>query len=271
MSELKIVVVGAAGRMGKTLIGQVTESQGCILSGATEPEGAPMLGRDAGVVAGVGELGITITDDPLPLIAQAQAVLDFTAPAAAVAHAGLCAQARIVHVIGTTGFNPAQEDQIRAAARHATIIKAGNMSLGVNLIAQLTRQVAKLLDPDFDIEIVEMHHRHKVDAPSGTALLLGQAAAEGRGVDLDKVADRGRDGITGAREPGHIGFAALRGGGVVGEHSVLFAAEDEIIELSHRAFDRSIFARGALHAAKWGQGRAPGLYSMADVLGFSDD
>lgn len=270
MSDLKIVVVGAAGRMGKTLIAQVSETEGCILSGATEPEGAPMLGRDAGLVAGVGELGVTITHDPLPLIAQAQAVLDFTAPAAAVAHAGLCAQARIVHVIGTTGFSAEEEDRIRAAARHATVIKAGNMSLGVNLIAQLTRQVAKLLDPSFDIEIVEMHHRHKVDAPSGTALLLGQAAAEGRGVDLDKVADRGRDGITGARQPGHIGFAALRGGGVVGEHSVLFAAEDEIVELSHRAFDRSIFARGAVHAAKWGQGHAPGLYSMADVLGFSD-
>jgi len=173
-----------------------------------------------------------------------------------------------VHVIGTTGFEVEHEAAIAAAARHATIIKAGNMSLGVNLLAQLTRQVAKLLDDAFDIEILEMHHRHKVDAPSGTALLLGAAAAEGRGVKLSDVAARGRDGITGARKTGDIGFAVLRGGGVVGEHSVIFAADDEIIELRHHASDRSIFARGAVAAAKWGQGKRPGLYSMADVLGF---
>ena len=183
MSNIKIVVVGAAGRMGRTLIGQVSRTPGCEISGATEPAGSQFLGRDAGALAGIEPLGVAITDDPLELIAKANAVLDFTSPAAAVEHAALCAQARIVHVIGTTGFEAEHEAAIAAAARHATIIKAGNMSLGVNLLAQLTRQVAKLLDDAFDIEILEMHHRHKVDAPSGTALLLGAAAAEGRGVN----------------------------------------------------------------------------------------
>ncbi len=268
MSDLKIIVAGAAGRMGRMLVRQVTQTPGCVVSGATERAGSEFLGRDAGTLAGLDALGVAITGDPLALIATANAVLDFTAPDAVVEHAALCAQARIVHVIGATGFEPAHEAAIAAAARHATIIKAGNMSLGVNLLAQITRQVAKVLDAAFDIEILEMHHRHKVDAPSGTALLLGEAAAEGRGVKLPDVAVRGRDGVTGARKAGGIGFASLRGGAVVGEHSVLFAADDEIIELRHQAFDRSIFARGAVAAAKWGQGKRPGLYSMADVLGF---
>lgn len=268
MSTIKIVIVGAAGRMGRTLVRQVSQTPGCGVSGATEPAGSEFLGRDAGLLAGIDALGVAITDDPLQLIAGANAVLDFTSPAAAASHAALCAQARIVHVIGATGFEPEQEAAIAAAARHATIIKAGNMSLGVNLLAQLVRQAAKILDNAFDIEILEMHHRHKLDAPSGTALLLGEAAAEGRGVKLADAAVRGRDGITGARKAGDIGFAVLRGGGVVGDHSVLFAADDEIIELRHQAFDRSIFARGAVAAARWGQGKKPGLYSMADVLGF---
>ncbi|MEQ1889176.1 MAG: 4-hydroxy-tetrahydrodipicolinate reductase [Alphaproteobacteria bacterium] len=270
MSNIRIVVVGAAGRMGRTLVRQVSQTPGCEISGATEPAGSEFLGRDAGALAGIDALGVTITDDPLELIAGANAVLDFTSPAAAVGHAALCAQARIVHVIGTTGFEPEQESAIAAAARHSTIVKAGNMSLGVNLLAQLTRQAAKLLDAAFDIEILEMHHRHKVDAPSGTALLLGEAAAQGRGVKLTDAAARVRDGITGARKSGDIGFAVLRGGGVVGEHRVIFAADDEMFELRHQAFDRSIFARGAVAAARWGQGRRPGLYSMKDVLGFSE-
>ncbi|MFZ5834813.1 MAG: 4-hydroxy-tetrahydrodipicolinate reductase [Pseudomonadota bacterium] len=269
MANIKIVVVGAAGRMGRTLVRQVSQTPDCEISGATEPAGSEFLGRDAGVLAGLDPLGVVITGDPLELIAKANAVLDFTSPAAACEHAALCAQARIVHVIGTTGFDAAQEAAIAAAARHAIIIKSGNMSLGVNLLAQLTRQVAKLLDSTFDIEILEMHHRHKVDAPSGTALLLGEAAAQGRGVKLSDTAARGRDGVTGPRKAGDIGFAVLRGGGVVGEHSVIFAADDEIIELRHQASDRSIFARGAVAAAKWGQGKRPGLYSMMDVLGFS--
>ncbi len=270
MSDIKIVIVGAAGRMGRTLVRQVAQTPGCVLAGASETAGSEFLGRDAGTLAGIDALGVAITDDPLPLIAGANAVLDFTAPDAAVAHAGLCAQARIVHVIGTTGLSAQHEAAIKAAARHAIIIKAGNMSLGVTILAQLTKQVAALLDDAFDIEILEMHHRHKIDAPSGTALLLGEAAAEGRKVKLSEVSARGRDGVTGARRPGDIGFAVLRGGEIVGEHSVMFAAGDEIIELRHRAFDRSLFARGALRAAIWGQGKKPGLYAMADVLGFND-
>ena len=194
-------------------------------------------------------------------------MIDFTSPAATVEFAALAAQARAVHVIGTTGLEAGDLARIAAAARHATIIRAGNMSLGVNLLLGLTRKVAQALGPEFDIEIVEMHHRHKVDAPSGTALMLGEAAAEGRGVALADVSDRGRDGITGAREPGHIGFSAVRGGDVVGEHDVIFAGPGERVILRHVATDRAIFARGALHAALWGQGKAPGEYTMADVLG----
>lgn len=267
--DLKIVVAGAAGRMGRALVGRVAATDGFTLFGATETAGSPSLGHDAGDVAGAGVLDVPITDDPLVVFKDADAVLDFTAPAATVDHAALAAQARIVHVIGTTGFDAAQEEKLAAAARHATIIKAGNMSLGVNLLTWLTREVARRLDADFDIEIVEMHHRHKVDAPSGTALMLGEAAAAARGVDLGEVADRGRDGITGERERGHIGFAALRAGNVVGEHTVIFAADDEIVELRHKAGNRSIFARGALQAARWGQGKGPGTFTMLDVLGFS--
>jgi len=207
-----------------------------------------------------------LTGDPLPVIAKAQALIDFSKPEVSVELAALAAQARIVHVIGTTGIDAAGEEKIRAAARHAVIVKSGNMSLGVNLLAALVKQAAKAL-PDFDIEIVEMHHRLKVDAPSGTALLLGKAAADGRDVSLDKKSVRVRDGHTGAREMGTIGFATLRGGTVVGEHKVILAGAHERVELSHVAEDRSIFANGALTAARWGQGKKPGLYSMADVLG----
>jgi len=208
-----------------------------------------------------------VTSDALDVISRSDGILDFTSPKATVEFAGLAANARAVHVIGTTGLTAADEAQIAAAARHAPIIKAGNMSLGVNLLVALTRKVAAALDADFDIEVLEMHHRHKIDAPSGTALMLGRAAAEGRGVDLDKASVRVRDGHTGARRRGDIGFATLRGGSVVGDHSVLLAAEGEIVELKHRAADRGIFARGAVKAALWGRGKGPGLYSMMDVLG----
>jgi 4-hydroxy-tetrahydrodipicolinate reductase len=209
---------------------------------------------------------VKLTDDPLPIIANAQALIDFTRPAVSVELAALAAQARIVHVIGTTGCSEDDEAKIRAAARHAVIVKSGNMSLGVNLLAALVKQAAKAL-PDFDVEIVEMHHRMKVDAPSGTALLLGNAAAEGRNISLDEKAVKSREGHTGAREPGAIGFAALRGGTVVGEHQVILAGPHERVVLSHVAEDRTIFANGALAAARWGQGKKPGLYTMADVLG----
>ncbi|MEQ8746419.1 4-hydroxy-tetrahydrodipicolinate reductase [Pyruvatibacter sp.] len=270
MSTLSIVVTGAAGRMGRALIEAVQATDDCRISGALEYAGHADLGKDAGVLAGVGEIGVPITDDALPAFASAHAVLDFTTPDATVDFADLAAQARIVHVIGTTGFGAEHETRLAAAARHATLVRAGNMSLGVNLLAALTKRVAQALDADWDIEIVEMHHRHKVDAPSGTALMLGDAAAAGRGVALDDVADRGRDGQTGERTRGDIGFAALRGGSVVGDHSAIFAGEKERIVLSHIAEDRSIFARGAVKAAQWGQGKGPGTFSMLDVLGLSD-
>jgi len=269
MSDIKIVVAGAGGRMGRTVIHMIAETKGCVLSGALEAHGKPDLGQDAGVLAGLQPLGVQLTDDPLPLLAKADALIDFTAPKSSVELAALCAQARIVHVIGTTGCSAEDETKIRAAARHAVIVKSGNMSLGVNMLAALVRRAAQAL-PDYDIEIVEMHHRSKVDAPSGTALLLGQAAAAGRDVSLKEKSVRARDGITGARNDGAIGFASLRGGTVVGEHEVIFAGPQERIVLAHVAEDRAIFARGALAAAKWGQGKKPGLYAMADVLGLAD-
>ena len=267
MSETRIAVMGAAGRMGRELVRAVAAVAGCRVAGGIEAAGSKAIGQDLGVLAGLGELGVKVTDDPLELIARADAILDFTVPAATVEFAGLAANARIVHVIGTTGLGAEHEAAIRAAARHATIVKSGNMSLGVNLLVALTRKVAEVLDADFDIEVVEMHHRHKVDAPSGTALMLGEAAASGRRIGLKEHSVRSRDGHTGARRRGDIGFATLRGGNVVGEHTVIFAADGERIELSHRATDRSIFARGAVKAALWGQGKGPGLFTMTDVLG----
>ncbi len=267
MDDMRLVVVGAAGRMGRTLIRVVAETPGVVLAGAVEREGAAEIGRDAGELAGLGPIGIAIADDPLPLFAKADGVLDFTIPAATVAFSEIAAQARIVHVIGTTGLSVEDDAKIAAAARHAPVIKSGNMSLGVNLLAALVRQAAKALDADFDIEVLEMHHRHKVDAPSGTALLLGKAAAEGRGIDLEEHWVKVRDGHTGERRRGDIGFATLRGGSVVGEHSVILAGEGEVIELTHKAGDRAIFARGAVKAALWGREKKPGRYAMADVLG----
>ena len=267
MSKMKIAVTGAAGRMGRELVRTVHGRQDCAVAGAIEQEGSIALGQDVGLLAGLGKLGVVITDDPLELFAKVDAVLDFTIPKATVEFAGLAANARIVHVFGTTGLAPDDDAKIAAAARHATIVRSGNMSLGVNLLTALTRKVAEALDADFDIEIVEMHHRHKVDAPSGTALMLGKAAADGRGVDLGKVGARGRDGHTGERRRGDIGFASLRGGSVVGDHSVIFAADGELIELRHHAADRGIFARGAVKAALWARGKGPGLFSMMDVLG----
>ena len=268
MSELPgIVVTGASGRMGRMLIRTVLESGRARLAACVERAGHDWIGQDVGLAMGSAELGVKITGDPVEAFVDAQAVIDFTVPAATVEFAGLAAQARAVHVIGTTGLSEADLERIAPSARHAVIVRAGNMSLGVNLLVQLTRKVAAALDEDFDIEIVEAHHRMKVDAPSGTALMLGEAAAEGRGVDLAKVSDRGRDGITGARERGHIGFAAIRGGDIVGEHDVIFAAPGERVILRHVATDRAIFARGALRAALWGQDKKPGEYDMMDVLG----
>ena len=267
MSDMKIVVMGAAGRMGRQLVRAIHAAEGCAVAGGTEAPGSPHLGADLGTLAGLEPLGVPVTSDALALIATADAVIDFTVPKVSVEIAGLAANARIVHVIGTTGFTDGDEAAIKAAARHATVIKAGNMSLGVNLLTAITRRVAKALDAEFDIEIVEMHHRQKVDAPSGTALMLGAAAAEGRGIDLKTASVKARDGHTGPRRKGDIGFATLRGGTVVGDHTVIFAGEGERIEITHRAEDRAIFARGAVKAALWGRSKGPGLFSMIDVLG----
>ncbi|WP_085310704.1 4-hydroxy-tetrahydrodipicolinate reductase [Planktotalea arctica] len=262
-----IVVTGASGRMGQMLIQTILESDKVHLVAALEREGHHWVGRDVGAAMGGADIGVLVSDDPLDAFAKAQAVIDFTAPDASVAFAGLAAQARAVHVIGTTGFDDSHLAAIERASHHAPIVRAGNMSLGVNLLTQLTKKVSAALDEDFDIEVIEAHHNMKVDAPSGTALMLGEAAAEGRGVALVDVRDSGRDGITGARKRGDIGFTAIRGGDIVGEHDVLFAAAGERIVLRHMATDRRVFARGAIKAALWGQGKAPGEYDMLDVLG----
>jgi 4-hydroxy-tetrahydrodipicolinate reductase len=262
-----IVITGASGRMGRMLAATVAASDRARLVGAVERAGHAWVGQDYGVAMGGAPNGVTVTDDPLEAFAKAQAVIDFTAPAATVEFAALAAQARAVHVIGTTGLEAEHLARLKAAARHAVIVRAGNMSLGVNLLVQLTQKVARALDTDWDVEILEMHHRHKVDAPSGTALMLGEAAAEGRGIALEANREAGRDGITGPRQPGAIGFASLRGGDVVGEHEVIFAGDGERIILRHIATDRAIYARGALRAALWGQSQKPGEYDMLDVLG----
>ena len=262
-----IVVTGASGRMGQMLVKLIAGSDRARLVGCVERQGHAWIGQDIGVAMGGAALGVRVTDDPLEAFVQAQAVVDFTTPEASVEFAALAAQARAVHVVGTTGLEAAHQRKLTLAAHHAVIVQAGNMSLGVNLLTRLTQKVAQALDADWDIEIVEAHHRMKVDAPSGTALMLGQAAALGRGVALDQVRVSGRDGITGARRRGDIGFAAIRGGDVEGEHDVIFAADGERIVLRHIATDRSVFARGALRAALWGQGQKPGRYDMMDVLG----
>lgn len=273
MSEnvMKLVVVGAAGRMGQTLIRLIHETPGVELHAAVGRDRSPFIGRDAGEVSGLGPIGVAVTSDALAAFVHADGVIDFTSPKSSVEFATLAAQARIVHVIGTTGCSSEDEARFEAAARHARVVKSGNMSLGVNLLGVLTTQAARALDgKNWDIEILEMHHKHKVDAPSGTALLLGEAAARGRDINLSANSVRVRDGHTGARETGTIGFATLRGGSVVGDHSVIFAGEGEQVTLTHHAADRSIFARGAISAALWARDQKPGLYSMLDVLGLAD-
>jgi 4-hydroxy-tetrahydrodipicolinate reductase len=269
MTAIRVTVAGASGRMGRALLRALAETPGMKLAFALEREGHSDLGRDAGELAGLPRAGIALTSDSLTALASSDAVLDFTSPVSSLLLAQLAAQARIVHVIGTTGFSEGDLAKLSAAARHAVIVKSGNMSLGVNLLAALVKAAAKAL-PDYDVEIVEMHHRMKVDAPSGTALLLGEAAAEGRGIALRDHREQAREGQTGPRAEGAIGFASLRGGTVVGDHTVTFAGPHERIELTHRAEDRMIFAKGALTAAGWGQGKKPGLYSMRDVLGLAE-
>ena len=267
VQDAGVVVAGASGRMGRMLVAEVARTDGLSLVGALDREGSEHLGADVGELAGIGRLGVLVESDPLEAMARARVLIDFTAPEATLALSELAAQARAVHVIGTTGFTEEQVAALEPASRHSVQVRAGNMSLGVNLLVGLTRRVAAALGTGWDVEVVEAHHRFKADAPSGTALMLGEAAAEGRGVRLADVADRGRDGITGPRREGAIGFHAIRGGDVVGEHDVIFAADGERVVLRHLATDRAIFAKGAVRAAVWGLEKGPGRYDMMDVLG----
>ncbi len=264
---MRIGVVGAAGRMGRMLVQEIAGHEGAALAGAVERPGSDAIGQDAGTLAGIGAVGVAVGDDPKALFDAADAVIDFTTPDATMTHAVLAVRSNTALVIGTTGLDAAQEQTLADAARTVPMVYAPNMSVGVTLLTALVEQVARTLGPEFDIEVFEIHHRHKVDAPSGTALGLGRAAARGRGVDLDAVSERGRDGHTGARAPGAIGFAALRGGDVVGDHTVTFAGAGERIELTHKAASRQIYSAGAVRAALWLENRAPGLYRMTDVLG----
>ncbi len=267
MEPLAIGIVGAAGRMGRMVARVAAETEGCALAGGTEAAGSEAIGRDLGELAGIGAQGLAVGDDPTALFAASDVVIDFTTPAALLAHAALAKETGTIYVVGTTGLAAEHEAALDAAARATAVVQAANMSLGVNLLLDLVERVSAALGPEADIEILEMHHRHKVDAPSGTALALGRAAAAGRGVELEAVAQKVRDGVTGPRRAGDIGFATLRGGDVPGEHSVIFAAEGERLELTHRAGTREIFARGAVRAALWCRGKPPGRYTMRDVLG----
>ncbi|MFL6796475.1 MAG: 4-hydroxy-tetrahydrodipicolinate reductase [Xanthobacteraceae bacterium] len=270
MSDMRLIVAGAGGRMGRTLIHAIAATDGVILAGAVDAPGSAVIGRDAGDLAGLGKNGVTVVTDVAPLLAQADGLIDFTIPAATLAFAELAALQGVLHLIGTTGIDGEGERLIEEAAKRTVIVKSGNFSMGVVLLEALVRRVASTLPEEFDIEILEMHHNKKIDAPSGTALMLGRAAARGRGIDLPQRSIRGRDGVTGVRCPGDIGFASLRGGSVVGDHSVIFAGPAERVELVHKAEDRMIFARGALRAALWARNKPAGLYSMDDVLGLKE-
>jgi 4-hydroxy-tetrahydrodipicolinate reductase len=270
MSDMRLIVAGAGGRMGRALVRAIAETQGAVLAGALEAPTSSLIGKDAGVLAGLPPNGVLVSADLWQMSADADGILDFTAPAATIANVAIAAERGIVHVIGTTGLSGSDDAVIKSVTKRAVVVQSGNMSLGINLLAALVKRVARTLDDDFDIEILEMHHKAKVDAPSGTAYLLGKAAAEGRAIALEAHSVRARDGHTGARRAGDIGFATLRGGTVAGDHTVIFAGPYERIELAHKAEDRMIFARGALKAALWARGKPPGHYSMADVLGLGE-
>ncbi len=270
MADMRLIVAGAGGRMGRALVRVISETPGAVLSGALEAPGSELLGKDAGVLAGLPANDVKLSADLWSMSANADGILDFTVPAATIANVAIAAERGLIHIVGTTGLSASDMAVIKSVTSRAIVVQSGNMSLGVNLLAALVKRVAQSLDENFDIEILEMHHKAKIDAPSGTALLLGEAAAAGRGVDLHARSARGRDGVTGARRPGDIGFASLRGGTVTGDHSVIFPGPMERIELTHRAEDRTMFAQGAIKAALWARGKKPGFYTMTDVLGLAD-
>lgn len=268
--KLRVGVLGCAGRMGRALVRTIGAAEDAMVVGGTEPEGSPWIGQDVGVPIGLPDIGSAIDADPRALFERSDVVLDFTSPAVTALHAGLAGATGVAYVLGTTGTSAAEEQSVWAASKQSVIVRAANMSLGLNLLLGLARKAATALDLDFDADVLEYHHKHKIDAPSGTAIALGHAVAAGRRQDHESVATWVRHGQTGARKRGDIGYAVLRGGDVVGEHTVFFAADGERIELSHRATNRDIFARGALAAARWTRGKKPGLYGMADVLGLAD-
>jgi 4-hydroxy-tetrahydrodipicolinate reductase len=266
---IKIGIAGCGGRMGRTLLAEVLSTDGVNLAAGAERAGDAAVGRDLGELAGRTAIGVKATDDIKALFAAADVVIDFTMPAATANNAKLAATMRKAMVIGTTGLDAYETRAIEEAAQTIPIMWSANMSIGVNVLLDMVARAAKTLDTSYDIEIVEMHHHHKVDSPSGTALALGKAAASGRGVKLDDVWRKTRDGIVGARPKGEIGFATLRGGDVVGDHTVMFAADGERIEFSHRASSRQVFAKGAVRAAAWLAGKPAKLYTMKDVLGLN--
>jgi 4-hydroxy-tetrahydrodipicolinate reductase len=265
---LSIAIAGAGGRMGRALIAAAAADGRFTLAGGSERRESPALGADLGTLAGVAALGVMTTESASAAANKADVWIDFTTPDATLAALeSLTATKARAAIIGTTGLTPAQDSAIAAHARRIAIVRSGNFSLGVTLLAALVEQAAQKLGPDWDIEITEAHHRRKVDAPSGTALLLGEAAAKGRGAALSDLRTAPYDGVTGPRSEGDIGFSVIRAGGIVGEHDVRFAAEREVLRLSHQALDRAVFADGALAAALWAADKPPGLYSMRDVLG----
>ena len=267
MKKIKVVVTGASGRMGQTIIKKVLGDKNLKLIGALEVSGHKNIGQDLGKILKTKKIGIKISDNIVDLFAKTDSVIDFTTPNATVEHAKYAAQARIVHVIGTTGLSNIQSKKIVYASKHATIIKSGNMSLGVNLLETLVKKAASKLDTSFSIQINEEHHKHKIDAPSGTALMLGSAAAKGKNIKLDRIKKISKINTKGKATKGKIVFSSFRKGETVGNHEVIFSSPDETVSLRHKANDRGIFAAGAIYAVKWGQKKKPGLFSMVDVLG----
>jgi 4-hydroxy-tetrahydrodipicolinate reductase len=262
---VQTAIAGVSGRMGRALLEAVAADSDCMLCAAIDRPGSPLVGQDAGAAWGAAS-GVRVTDQPTAVLQEAHALIDFTRPEATLGYLDACAAAGVPLVIGTTGFDDAGKARITAAAQRVPIVFAPNMSVGVNLLMKLAEIAAQVLEDGYDIEIIEAHHRHKVDAPSGTALGLGQAVARAVNRDLASCAVYGREGVTGERDPKTIGFATVRGGDIVGDHTLLFAGIGERVELTHKASSRATFALGALRAAKWLQGRAPGLYDMRDVL-----
>ena len=269
MADMRIVIVGASGRMGRMLVRAVSQADGVVLAGATERSGSEFVGRDAGELAGVETLGVKIVDD-ISTCSEADVIIDFTAPVATLSHAAFAASKGMGMVIGTTGFDAQQMAALKHTLVASPVVMAANYSVGVNLALNLIERAAAVLGNDYDAEIFEAHHKHKVDAPSGTALAMGRALAAGREVDLDETAVYAREGITGARKPGSIGFSVVRGGNIVGEHQAMFIADEERIEINHVAADRMVFAKGAVRAAGWLASQSTGWYDMQDVLNLRD-